>query len=61
MKEIKCLKCGGELIIDDCLEEEFGFPDVYRILYGHCAECGAEHDWNEVYKFSHYDKLRVDD
>ena len=61
MNEFECLKCGGELEFDDCLDEEFDGFRYRRVVYGHCEDCGTSHSWVEVYKFLENEELRIDE
>ena len=60
MEDVLCLKCGGELEVDDCLDTDFNGSEMHAFIVGHCCECGAEHQWTENYKFSNYSNLVVD-
>lgn len=59
--ELKCKKCGGKLEFDECFDTEWLGGEVFFIILGHCEKCGAEHSWHEVYKFSHYEELQLDE
>ena len=59
--ELKCKKCGGKLESDECFDTEWFGGEVYSIILGHCEKCGTDHSWHEVYKFSHYEELQMDE
>lgn len=51
--EAKC-KCGSTLFMDDVYdisEDEYNSVIIKRIV-GHCEDCGAEYQWEEVYTFT---------
>ena len=60
MEDIVCLKCGGELDVDEYLDMDFDGSEVHAFVIGHCLECGADHKWIEDYKFSSYSNLTID-
>ena len=60
MKELKCLKCGGEIEYDDCYDVECDNEYVERFYCGHCIKCDTDHLWSELYKFESIEKLRIE-
>ena len=63
MTEPKCLKCGGMIEYDDCLDTEHGMgdEDVIICLYvGHCIECNTDYSWKEEYKFDKIKELLIE-
>ncbi len=61
MNELKCKKCGGELVYDECFDTEYLGEDVFFLVLGHCEKCETYYSWHEVYKFSHYEELQMDE
>ena len=61
MNALECLKCGGELVFRDCIDEELDISKFRRAIYGYCTDCGTGHSWVEVYTFLKNEELRIDE
>lgn len=52
VKETKCPKCGGELLIDDYDDYEMESEISIELqVYGHCEKCDTDYKWTEVHKY----------
>ena len=63
MIEPKCLKCGGMIEYDDCLDmEHCGDNDdtIVCCYVGHCIECEQNHSWIEEYKYTSRRNLQIE-
>lgn len=49
---IKCPKCGGEIELDDVVDETEGTTEFYKDCVGHCLGCGTDYQWVDVYDFN---------
>lgn len=49
--EFKCRKCGGDIIYDDLLNEDYAESKIYADWSGNCKDCGKMYIWREVYTF----------
>jgi DNA-directed RNA polymerase subunit RPC12/RpoP len=57
--KLACPKCGSAAIaLDDCYDVISGEGNTIKELCcGHCANCGADLQWEKVYKFVGYDEI----
>lgn len=58
-KELKCPKCGSAAVaLDDCYDTIHGEGNTIKeLMCGHCANCGADLQWEKVYQFVGYDEM----
>jgi hypothetical protein len=49
--ELKCLKCGGKIVEDDCIETTRMETKIIAEKVGHCVECGTDHLWTDFYDY----------
>ena len=56
IEKLKCPKCGGAHIVeDDCYDTISGENHTIKeLICGHCETCGADLQWETVYKFVGY-------
>lgn len=58
MHEMKCLKCGGIIDYDAILNHTVDEDKVIDYCVGHCVDCDAEYQWEDVYEFTGQVNLR---
>ena len=54
MVKLKCEKCDGTILYDDCMDMEHngGYDDTVICSYeGHCVQCKTQYTWVEEYKY----------
>ncbi len=58
-KELKCPKCGSTNVEEyDCFDVATEETVIHRRYFcGNCADCGADLQWVQVYKFVGYDEI----
>lgn len=49
---MKCPKCGGEIMLDDVLDNELSFDTYREDCAGTCVKCSALYQWEYVYELS---------
>lgn len=57
MIELKCKKCNGDLILDECNDTIYDDDSITNEIVGYCEKCGAGHRWFEVYKLTDFEDL----
>lgn len=58
--ELKCLKCGGRIIEDDCYYSIAINTKVFREKVGHCDWCGTNHSWTDVYEYVSMEDFKIE-
>lgn len=48
----KCTKCGGEINLEDVVDETEGTTEFYKECVGYCSSCGTDFQWVDVYDFN---------
>lgn len=61
MPEIKCPKCGGKVVADECHDLAISKGQVYGLYTGYCEQCNAEIGWDEWYSVSSYENITIRD
>ena len=52
IKDPRCPKCGGEILIDDYDDYEMDSEmSVEFQVYGHCEDYNARYRWTEVHQY----------
>lgn len=59
IKELKCPKCGSSFVNEyDCYDTISGEDNTYKELFcGNCENCGADLQWERVFKLVGYDNI----
>lgn len=57
--ELKCPKCGGTHIVEDDCYDVIGSAEntIKELMCGRCEDCGADVQWERVYKFMGYNDI----
>lgn len=57
----KCPKCGGEIELDDVIDESEGFDEFYKDCVGHCLSCETDYQWVDVYDFKFKEMRKLEE
>lgn len=59
--ELKCSVCGGPIIYHDSYDWIYEGDTHTECCEGYCETCGQEHTWENIYTFSHSQKLKKEE
>ena len=54
----RCSHCREDLVVDETIDIEVYEEEVWVEVYGHCEQCGAEYQWEQIFTISSFDSFR---
>ena len=58
---IECPTCGGEVVYDELIDDDFDGSSCNATWSGRCTCCGSKVVWTEVYTFSYVERVEVEE